>query len=41
LTVCGVVRGDIDSRVDAVDDRRVGRTYTGIHTFHENEDRDE
>jgi uncharacterized membrane protein HdeD (DUF308 family) len=35
LAVCGVVRGDIDTRGDAVDDRRVGRTYTGIHAFDE------
>jgi uncharacterized membrane protein HdeD (DUF308 family) len=35
LTVCGVVRGDIDTRADAVDDRRVGKTHTGIHTFDE------
>jgi uncharacterized membrane protein HdeD (DUF308 family) len=35
LPVCGVVRGDIDTRVDAVDDRRVGGTYTGIHAFDE------
>jgi hypothetical protein len=33
--VCGVVRGDIDTRVDAVDDRRVSRTYAGIHAFDE------
>jgi uncharacterized membrane protein HdeD (DUF308 family) len=33
--VCGVVRGDIDTRVDAVDDRRVGGTQTGIHAFDE------
>jgi uncharacterized membrane protein HdeD (DUF308 family) len=31
--VCGVVRGDIDTRVDAVDDRRVGATHSGIHTY--------
>jgi len=35
LAVCGVVRGDIDTRADAVDDRRVGETHTGIHTFDE------
>jgi uncharacterized membrane protein HdeD (DUF308 family) len=33
--VSGVVRGDIDSRVDAVDDQRVGATHTGIHAFDE------
>jgi uncharacterized membrane protein HdeD (DUF308 family) len=33
--VCGVVRGDIDTRGDAADDRRVGGTHTGIHTFDE------
>jgi uncharacterized membrane protein HdeD (DUF308 family) len=35
LKVFGVVRGDIDTRVDAVDDRRVGATPAGIHTFDE------
>jgi uncharacterized membrane protein HdeD (DUF308 family) len=35
LAVCGVVRGDIDTRADAVDDRRVGETHTGIHTLDE------
>jgi len=35
LAVCGVVRGEIDTRADAVDDRRVGETHTGIHTFDE------
>jgi uncharacterized membrane protein HdeD (DUF308 family) len=35
LTVRRVVRGDIDTRADAVDDRRVGGTRTGIHTFDE------
>jgi uncharacterized membrane protein HdeD (DUF308 family) len=35
LSVCGVVRGDIDTRGDAVDDRRVGAAHTGIHTFDE------
>jgi uncharacterized membrane protein HdeD (DUF308 family) len=35
LAVCGVVRGDIDTRGDAVDDRRVRATHTGIHTFDE------
>jgi uncharacterized membrane protein HdeD (DUF308 family) len=35
LAACGVVRGDIDTRGDAVDDRRVGGTLTGIHTFDE------
>jgi uncharacterized membrane protein HdeD (DUF308 family) len=35
LTVCGVVRGDIDTRVDAVNDRRVGATPAGIHAFDE------
>jgi uncharacterized membrane protein HdeD (DUF308 family) len=33
--VCGVVRGDIDTRVDAVDDRRAGATHTGIHALDE------
>jgi uncharacterized membrane protein HdeD (DUF308 family) len=33
--VCGVVCGDIDTRGDSVDDRRVGATHTGIHTFDE------
>jgi uncharacterized membrane protein HdeD (DUF308 family) len=33
--VCGVVCGDIDTGGDAVDDRRVGETHTGIHTFDE------
>jgi uncharacterized membrane protein HdeD (DUF308 family) len=33
--VCGVVRGDIDTRGDAVDDRRVGGTHIGIRTFDE------
>jgi uncharacterized membrane protein HdeD (DUF308 family) len=37
--VCGVVRGDIDARADAVDDRRVGGTHAGVeftnHTFDE------
>jgi hypothetical protein len=28
----GVVRGDIDTRVDAVDDRRVRRTYVGVES---------
>jgi uncharacterized membrane protein HdeD (DUF308 family) len=35
LTVRGVVRGDIDIRGDAVDDRRVGGIHSGIHTFDE------
>jgi hypothetical protein len=38
--VCGVVRGDIDTRGDAVDDQGVGGTDAGIHTLR-NEDRDE
>jgi hypothetical protein len=37
--VCGVVRGDIDTRGDALDDRRVGKTdaasKTRNHTFDE------
>jgi hypothetical protein len=33
--MCGVVRGDIDTRVDAVDDQRVGATHTGIHAADE------
>jgi uncharacterized membrane protein HdeD (DUF308 family) len=33
--VRGVVRGDIDIRGDAVDDRMVGGTHSGIHTFYE------
>jgi uncharacterized membrane protein HdeD (DUF308 family) len=33
LAVCGVVRGDIDSRGDAVDDRRGDGTHFGIHTY--------
>ena len=33
--MCGVVRGDIDTRGNAADDRRVGGTHTGIHTFDE------
>jgi hypothetical protein len=35
LSVFGVVRGAIDTRVDAVDDRRIGGTHTGIHAFEE------
>jgi uncharacterized membrane protein HdeD (DUF308 family) len=35
LAVCGVVRGDIDTVDDAVDDRRGRRNHTGIHTFGE------
>jgi uncharacterized membrane protein HdeD (DUF308 family) len=33
--VCGVVRGDIDTRGDAADDRRVGGIHAGIHTLDE------
>jgi uncharacterized membrane protein HdeD (DUF308 family) len=33
--VCGVVRGDIDTGGDVVDDRRIGGTHAGIHTVDE------
>jgi hypothetical protein len=33
--VCGVVRGDIDTGSDAVDDRRIGGTHSDIHTLDE------
>jgi hypothetical protein len=35
LTVCGVVRSDIDTRADAVDDRMIGKTYAGIVSTHQ------
>jgi hypothetical protein len=32
--VCGVVRGDIDTRADAVNDRSAGKNHGGIKYAH-------